>query len=107
MISSGNNAAATIDGRTTGQSEGGQVFKYIYNVGQDPRVGANRHAAAVNAFYVINSVHDVTYRYGFVERAFNFQNNNFGRGGNQGDRVIITVQNSEQWNNAFFSTPPE
>ena len=69
----------------------------------------NVDAARVNAFYIVNTMHDVAYRYGFTEDAFNFQTNNFGRGGidSGSDRVVIQVQPSDRLNNAFFSTPPE
>lgn len=39
--------------------------------------------------------------------ASNFQNNNFGKGGAQNDRVTISVQDSSGTNNAQFKTPPE
>ncbi|CAE6441585.1 unnamed protein product, partial [Rhizoctonia solani] len=64
-------------------------------------------AARVNAFYVGNMVHDLTYRYGFTETSYNFQQNNNGLGGAQNDRVQISVQDSSGSNNAVFSTPPD
>jgi len=64
-------------------------------------------AAKVNAFYIINSVHDLTYRYGFTEKSFNFQTNNFGKGGADDDRVVMYVQSNDGYNNAKFATPPE
>ena len=103
----GNNVFSYINGQTVAQSAAGQIFNYQYNTGQDPRTGYNPAASAVNAFYGSNSVHDFAYRYGFTERAFNFQANNFGRGGTGNDPVLITVQSTEGWNNAYFSTPPE
>ncbi|KAI9453867.1 metalloprotease [Lactarius psammicola] len=54
---------------------------------QAPTVSANINAAVTNAFYIVNSVHDYTYRYGFTEATFNFQTNNFGKGGAGNDRV--------------------
>jgi extracellular elastinolytic metalloproteinase len=41
------------------------------------------------------------------QAAFNFQNNNFGKGGLGNDRVTISVQSTAGVNNADFSTPPE
>lgn len=38
---------------------------------------------------------------------FNFQNSNFGKGGQGGDRVKISVQSSAGMNNADFTTPPD
>lgn len=47
------------------------------------------------------------YRYGFDERAFNFQQDNFGKGGVGNDRVQISVQDISGTNNANFATPPD
>ncbi|KAI0634676.1 Fungalysin metallopeptidase-domain-containing protein [Trametes polyzona] len=105
----GNNAVA-FKGRqsaTTSQSSSGLVFNYPANTNQAPTTTANVNAARVNAFYVVNSIHDITYKYGFTEAAFNFQNNNFGKGGKGNDRVTISVQDSAGTDNADFSTPPD
>jgi len=50
---------------------------------------------------------DIMYRYGFTETAFNFQQNNFGKGGEGSDRVLVSIQDSSGTNNANFATPPE
>lgn len=92
---------------TTAQSSAGLNFSYTFNSAQAPTVAANLNAARTNAFYVINKVHDFTYRYGFTEAAFNFQTTNFGKGGLGNDRVIMSVQDSSGTNNANFATPPE
>lgn len=59
----------------------------------------------------MNTVHDVAYLYGFTEKAFNFQEHNFGKTGGEGenDRVWMTIQNPDVGfsNTAFFLTPPE
>jgi len=52
-------------------------------------------------------VHDIAYRYGFTEKAFNFQSNNFRKGGKGGDRVLVSVHDDSDMNNAGFATPPE
>jgi extracellular elastinolytic metalloproteinase len=52
-------------------------------------------------------VHDIAYKYGFTEQAFNFQQNNFNHGGKGGDRVHLSVQDGSGLNNANFATPPE
>jgi extracellular elastinolytic metalloproteinase len=57
----------------------------------------------VNAFYVVNSVHDITYIYGFNEQAFNFQRDNKGKGGRDSDPVKISVQSDSGSNNAAFN----
>jgi extracellular elastinolytic metalloproteinase len=55
---------------------------------------------------VSNSLHDISYQYGFTEKAGNFQNDNFGKGGKGGDAVYINNQASGT-NNANFATPPD
>jgi extracellular elastinolytic metalloproteinase len=64
-------------------------------------------AARTNAFYVSNTVHDFAYKYGFTEAAFNFQEENFGKGGKDNDRVKISVQDPSGTDNADFTTPPD
>ncbi|KAH6579249.1 hypothetical protein BASA61_010361 [Batrachochytrium salamandrivorans] len=56
---------------------------------------------------VANTFHDVLYEYGFTEPAGNFQQNNFNKGGRDGDPVIINVQISGETNNAYFLAPPD
>ena len=85
---------------TTTQSSATLNFVYV----QDPTVNpdalqANIDAARVNTFYVVNTVHDISYLYGFTEAAFNFQGNNFGRGGAGNDRVQVSVQDPSGMNN--------
>lgn len=45
-------------------------------------------AAVTNLFYWMNRVHDLHYHYGFDEQSGNFQANNFGRGGLDGDPIF-------------------
>jgi len=45
--------------------------------------------------------------YGFDEVAGNFQQHNFGRGGEEGDAVIANAQDGSGFNNANFMTPPD
>ncbi|KAJ3566508.1 hypothetical protein NP233_g6958 [Leucocoprinus birnbaumii] len=92
---------------TTQQSSSGDVFNFVQNPAQAPTVQANLDAARTNAFYLVNTVHDITYRYGFTEATFNFQQNNFGKGGAQNDRVTVSVQDSAGLNNADFATPAD
>ncbi|KAI0069746.1 hypothetical protein K474DRAFT_992389 [Panus rudis PR-1116 ss-1] len=91
---------------TSPQSSSGQ-FIYTQNPSQAPTTSANLNAARVNAFYIVNTVHDISYKYGFTESTFNFQNNNFGKGGQGNDRVTVSVQDSAGTDNADFSTPPD
>ncbi|KAJ7592604.1 Fungalysin metallopeptidase-domain-containing protein [Mycena floridula] len=105
----GNNAIA-FKGATsavTTQSSTGLNFIFPQSATTAPTTTANVNAARVNAFYLVNTIHDLSYRYGFTEAAFNFQNNNFGKGGAANDRVTISVQDSAGIDNADFSTPPD
>ncbi|KAA3622970.1 MAG: T9SS C-terminal target domain-containing protein, partial [Flavobacterium sp.] len=49
-------------------------------------------AASTNAFYIVNSIHDIFYIYGFNEEARNFQKNNYGRGGLDDDPAQVFIQ---------------
>ncbi|KAH8101640.1 Fungalysin metallopeptidase-domain-containing protein [Cristinia sonorae] len=105
----GNNAISYIGKHknTTAQSGPGLQFIYKHDPSKEPFHGKNADAARVNAFYVVNTVHDISYKYGFTEKTFNFQNNNFGKGGKGGDRVNVSVQDNNGTNNAMFATPPD
>ncbi|KAI0354108.1 peptidase M36 [Trametes cingulata] len=105
----GNNAIAFKGSQSsaTSQSSSGLVFNYSANANASPTTTANVNAACVNAFYIVNSNHDNTYKYGFTEAAFNSQNNIFGKGGKGDDRVTVSVQDSAATDNADFATPPD
>ncbi|CEL54202.1 hypothetical protein RSOLAG1IB_11600 [Rhizoctonia solani AG-1 IB] len=106
---SGNNVIsyASSTAETSVQSSATNNYNYGFDPKAEPNVSPNLDAARVNAFYVSNMVHDLTYRYGFTELSYNFQQNNNGLGGAQGDRVYVLVQDSLITNNAAFSTPPD
>ncbi|KAF9262621.1 hypothetical protein L218DRAFT_1038883 [Marasmius fiardii PR-910] len=105
VVTAGNNVVAFKgqQSATTAQAN----FQSTYNPAQAPTAGQNLDAARTNAFYIINSHHDVLYQYGFTEGAFNFQTDNFGKGGAQNDRVLMSVQDASGTNNANFATPPD
>ncbi|KAG9074930.1 hypothetical protein FRC06_010373, partial [Ceratobasidium sp. 370] len=92
---------------TTSQSSATNNYEYVLNTAASPSTSPNVDAARVNAFYVGNSIHDVTYRYGFDEASYNFQLDNGSKGGKGNDRVQISVQDSSGTNNANFATPPD
>ncbi|KAJ7352052.1 Fungalysin metallopeptidase-domain-containing protein [Mycena albidolilacea] len=106
---SGNNVLTYKTTTTNTSPETGTdlVFSYIQDPTVAPTTTVNVNAARVNNFYLVNSHHDLTYRYGFTEAAFNFQNNNFGLGGKGADRVTASIQDSAGTNNADFATPPD
>lgn len=108
-LNRGNNVVAfkTSLRATSVQSSRGLNFDFAYDDTLDPTMARNLNAARVNAFYIINTVHDFSYKYGFTENAFNFQSNNFGKGGRGNDPVIMSVQDESGVNNANFATPPE
>ncbi|CEL60219.1 Extracellular metalloproteinase 5 OS=Trichophyton rubrum GN=MEP5 PE=1 SV=1 [Rhizoctonia solani AG-1 IB] len=58
-------------------------------------------------FYTSNMIHDLYYRYGFDEFSGNFQQDNYGRGGKEGDGVVANAQDGSAYNNANFITPPD
>jgi extracellular elastinolytic metalloproteinase len=109
MYHSGNNVIAYKTSLTTGLTSPSDtdVFDYPYNDAVAPSVASNVASATTNAFYIVNVIHDFTYRYGFTEKTFNFQNDNFGKGGSGNDRVQVSVQDASGTNNANFATPPE
>ncbi|KAH9271141.1 hypothetical protein BASA83_006685 [Batrachochytrium salamandrivorans] len=100
----GNNAEAIFEGDMTLEATTRGRFKGGFDPTSPPQIPGNLVAGAVNAFYVTNMVHDVLYPYGFNEPAGNFQRDNFGRGGIAGDSITINVQNSKEYNAAFFDT---
>jgi extracellular elastinolytic metalloproteinase len=107
-VTAGNNAVA-YKGATsaTGAQSSSGVFDYTYDDTKAPTDTTNVAAAKVNSFYVVNTIHDVAYKYGFTEKTFNFQNDNGSNGGKGNDRVTISVQDSGGTDNANFATPPD
>ncbi|KAJ7834402.1 Fungalysin metallopeptidase-domain-containing protein [Mycena leptocephala] len=107
----GNNCTATKGTKsykTTKQSSATLNFEYAFNASTEPTEATNLKAACVNAFYVANTFHDFTYRYGFTEDAFNFQEYNFDRGGKEGDGVRIRVAaHPDVTNTSWFVCSPD
>ncbi|MEM1216572.1 MAG: M36 family metallopeptidase, partial [Bacteroidota bacterium] len=64
-------------------------------------------AATTNLFYWNNLTHDLWYYYGFDEGSGNFQENNYGNGGDGGDYVRAEALDGSGTNNANFATPPD
>ncbi|KAJ1336276.1 hypothetical protein BSLG_010819 [Batrachochytrium salamandrivorans] len=101
----GNNAIALNPSGNTTRSIRKGVFNTKFNSKEDPGSAANIAAAAVNLFYITNTMHDISYQYGFTEKAGNFQKDNFGKGGQGNDAVIINVLNPSKTNGAGFIIP--
>ena len=79
----------------------------IRRPGDAPLTPQAQRGAVIQMFYIMNLYHDLMYDLGMTEQSFNFQNNNFGRGGLGNDRVSAEGQDSSGTNNANFSTPAD
>jgi len=94
-----------------GEPDGGSelIFDFDFDPTKEPQDYID--AATVNLFYSNNMLHDFTYAYGFDEESGNFQANNYGKGGRQGDAVNALAQfganAGQNINNADFSTPAD
>lgn len=104
---SGNNVLAFKGQSVTAQTTSGLNFNDKYDDTLDPTDATNLNAARVNGFYILNVMHDFSYRYGFTEDKFNFQLNNFDNAGQENDRVLLSIQDPSGTDNANFATPPE
>ncbi len=111
-ITRGNNVHAYLDVNNTNSSAGdepdggpGLLFDFPFDPADEP--AAYQDAATTNLFYMCNFMHDFTYHYGFDEGAGNFQSNNYGNGGWQGDYVLAEAQDGSGANNANFATPSD
>ncbi|KAG9075709.1 hypothetical protein FS749_012600, partial [Ceratobasidium sp. UAMH 11750] len=100
-------ALRTLAAQTTSQSSPTNNYDYAFDPSKGPEEMPNVDAARVNTFYVVNAMHDLSYRYGFTEAAYNFQYSNNGKGGKANDRVQVSVQDRSGTNNANFATPPD
>ncbi len=95
------------DAADFGEPDGGPLLDFDFPLDLNEHAQNYRSAAVSNLFYWNNVFHDVTYRYGFNEASGNFQANNYGRGGTQGDYVRAEAADAGDVNNANFSTPIE
>lgn len=78
----------------------------------DPNLGplmppSQLDAALAQASYTVNQLHDWFYVAGFDEQAGNGQQNNFGRGGLDGDAPLIEIHDFSGRNNANMATPSD
>jgi hypothetical protein len=117
---SGNNAEAFADldanrvfsaGDVRPEVKSGRVLNYTYDHTLEPLATPDQSkAAAVNAFFLVNWMHEWWYDSGFTEATGNAQLDNFGRGGVAGDPLLVTSQagaNTGLRNNADMSTPAD
>jgi hypothetical protein len=91
--------------------QAGRVLDHVFDVTQRPLASPEQSkAAAVNAFYTVNWMHDWWYDAGFTEATGNAQQDNYGRGGVDGDRLSIFAQSGAaigDSGNAFMFTPAD
>ncbi|SHK50939.1 T9SS-dependent M36 family metallopeptidase [Epilithonimonas mollis] len=103
-----NNASNNINGFSPESTTTGSLtfdFPFV----ESPSLSAydNRSSAVTNLFYANNMVHDIMYKFGFTESSRNFQSNNFGKGGGQGDAVRAEAFDGSGYNNANFASGQE
>jgi hypothetical protein len=89
----------------------GRVLNYAYNHAAEPLSTPDQSKAAiVNAFFIVNWMHDWWYDSGFTEATRNGQLDNYGRGGIANDRLLVQAQagaNVGLRNNADMTTPAD
>jgi hypothetical protein len=89
----------------------GRILNYTYDHSVGPLATPDQSKAAeVNAFFIVNWMHDWWYDSGFTETAGNAQADNFGRGGVANDRLLVLAQagaNVGLRNNANMATPAD
>jgi len=110
-ITRGNNAHAYLDQDNNNAADasfdvnGGPSLTFDFPADLAEHAQSYRNAVTTNLFYGCNVIHDIAWRYGFDEPSGNFQANNYGRGGGQGDYVRCEAADGGGTNNANFSTP--
>ncbi|MGB3715898.1 MAG: M36 family metallopeptidase [Candidatus Promineifilaceae bacterium] len=87
--------------------DGGSSLEFDFPVDLTQLPSTYGPAAVTNLFYWNNINHDVYYQYGFDEAGGNFQENNYGNGGEGSDYVYAEAQDGSGTNNANFGTPPD
>ena len=108
----GNNVLAQDDANNNNGTDGlkpdggaGLDFNFPIDLTQAP--STYRAAAVTQLYYYNNVLHDLHYIYGFNEQWWNFQTNNYGRGGVGNDEVQADAQDGGGTNNANFATPAD
>jgi hypothetical protein len=117
---SGNNAEsfADLDGNSAFSAgdirpdvKSGRVLNSTYDHALEPLATPDQSkAGAVNAFFLVNWMHDWWYDSGFTEATRDGQLDNLGRGGVAGDPLLIAAQagaNAGSRNNASMATPAD
>ncbi|KAJ2546890.1 hypothetical protein EV175_005434 [Coemansia sp. RSA 1933] len=100
---SGNGTPSDVQRRPVTNSSG--VFDFPFNRTQEP--GSYADFAVTQLFYTVNTMHDLSFVYGFDEAAGNFQDINFSGKGVGGDHIVAFAQDGGSTNNAVFTSPPD
>jgi PKD repeat protein len=110
-ITRGNNVHAYEDRDDDNQPgyspSGGDSLNFNFPMDLTNDALTNEDGIIANLFYTNNMIHNILYHHGFTEEAGNFQENNYGRGGEDGDYVRAEAQDGSGSNNANFSTPDD
>ncbi|HEX2836379.1 MAG TPA: M36 family metallopeptidase [Thermoanaerobaculia bacterium] len=85
---------------------GVDAFQHTYDYAL-PYHHISRQAATTQLFVTTNFLHDWFYDAGFDEGAGNAQQDNYGRGGVDGDRLFAEAQDNSGMNNANMYTPAD
>ncbi|RKP08675.1 Fungalysin metallopeptidase-domain-containing protein [Thamnocephalis sphaerospora] len=101
------NIATSSEWENNYRPDGGKGLKFDYAADLTKEPAESKDASITNLFYMNNILHDLFYRYGFDEPAGNFQENNWGKGGQGGDAVQANALDGSETNNADFTTPPD
>ena len=64
-------------------------------------------ASTTNAFYWVNLAHDISFHYGFTEKAGNFQSENYTNLGEDDDPMVVDIQDNQFVNTSFALIPPD
>jgi hypothetical protein len=83
------------------------TLDFTQSAGANTAQAQNLNSSLTNLFFWNNKIHDLFYHYGFDEVSGNFQENNYGRGGNGGDYVLADGLDGSGSNNANFGTPAD
>ncbi len=88
------------------QSTGVNAFQHTYDFAA-PDHHTSRQAATTQMFFDVNFLHDWFYDAGFDEASGTAQQDNYGRGGVEGDRLYAEAQDYSGRNNANMLTPAD
>jgi extracellular elastinolytic metalloproteinase len=113
---SGNNCIAYADlepldglspGDVMGRVTSASTFDYTYDHSKPASDPTNLQNSLVGMFFHVNWLHDRWYEAGFDEASGNAQQDNFGRGGVDGDPILAEGHDFSGTDNANMATPAD